>query len=183
MVFRPNAASLPKALSQFHLSQSVELQSASLKGLDWEVAQWQAPLCPSCALAAYIRLIRRTDQLFIVFNSGIQGRPLSWSWLSHWVLKAIQQVNPSTGLPFPLECVPTPPPVWHCQGAIFDVTTWSLFDLYWMYIPRTYAVRNGMEREPLRELATFCVFTFVNLQHSQNTDTWLTKYCFKGACN
>ena len=49
VVLRPNPAFLPKVLSDFHLSQSIELQSAAVSAAD------QLALCPVRALSEYVR--------------------------------------------------------------------------------------------------------------------------------
>ncbi|XP_078025738.1 uncharacterized protein LOC144463846 [Epinephelus lanceolatus] len=55
VVLRPNPAFLSKVLTEFHLSQSVELKSLSSPSAGEEVEQGQSALCPVRALTEYIR--------------------------------------------------------------------------------------------------------------------------------
>lgn len=101
---RPNPAFLPKVLTEFHLSQSVELRSLSPPDDGEDVEQGQSTLCPVRALTEYIRrtqAIRRSDQLFVCHNPGRLGRPLSKSRLSHWVVDAIRQAYVLSDVPIP----------------------------------------------------------------------------------
>ena len=103
VVLRPNPAFLPKVFSEFHLSQSVELRSLPPSGGDGETEQ-QSVLCPVRALTEYIRrtqAARKTDQLFVCFDAGRRGRPLSKPRLSHWVVDTIQQAYVLSGAPVP----------------------------------------------------------------------------------
>lgn len=97
VILCPNLAFLPKILSEFHLTQPVELRSL-FSPVEGQVAEpTQSTLCP---LAGYIRCtIRKTDQLFICFESNHLGRPLSKSRLSHWVVDVIEQAYLFSGVP------------------------------------------------------------------------------------
>ena len=69
-----------------------------------EVEQSQSALCPARALTAYIRrtqVVRKSDQLFVCYDHGRLGRPLSKSWLSHWVVDTIRQAYALSGVPVP----------------------------------------------------------------------------------
>lgn len=104
VVLRPNPAFLPKVLTEFHLSQSVELRSLSSPSVGEEVEQDQSALCPVRALTMYIRCteaVRRSDQLFVCYDPGRLGRPLSKSRLSHWVVDTIRQAYVLSGVPVP----------------------------------------------------------------------------------
>jgi hypothetical protein len=88
VVIRSNPAFLPKVLSEFHLSQIIELQSLPVSAVD------QLALCPVRALSEYIRRtkpLRKSDQLFMYFHTSCLDRPLSKCRLSHWVVDTIQQ--------------------------------------------------------------------------------------------
>lgn len=67
-----NNAFLLKALSEFQLSQSVELQSAPTWGFNQEVAWHQAALCPVRAFADYVKLLsllgKQTSCLSVFLN-------------------------------------------------------------------------------------------------------------------
>ena len=102
MVLRPNPAFLPKVLTDFHLSQSVELRSLSSSNAGEEVED--TTLCPVRAVTAYIQrtqAVRRSDQLFVCYDPGRVGRPLSKSRLSHWVVDTIRQAYVLSGMPVP----------------------------------------------------------------------------------
>ena len=104
VALRPNPAFLPKVLTEFHLAQSVELQSLSSPSAGEVVEQSQSALCPARALTAYIRrtqAVRKSDQLFVCYNHGHLGRPLSKSRLSHWVADRIRQAYALSGMPVP----------------------------------------------------------------------------------
>ncbi|XP_029924002.1 uncharacterized protein LOC115371027 [Myripristis murdjan] len=104
VVLRPNPAFLPKVLTEFHLSQSVELRSLSPPDDGEDAEQGQSTLCPVRALTEYIRrtqAIRRSNQLFVCHNPGRLGRPLSKSRLSHWVVDAIRQAYVLSNVPIP----------------------------------------------------------------------------------
>ena len=73
VVLRPNPAFLPKVLSDFHLSQSIELQSLPVSAAD------QLAFCPVRALSEFIRRtkpLRKSDQLFVCFHTSCLVRPL-----------------------------------------------------------------------------------------------------------
>lgn len=137
VVLRPNPAFLPKSLSDFHLSQSVELRSAPTGGLDQEAAQRLRALCPIRALALYIARTRpfcSTDQVFVSFHPGLLGRPLSKPRLSRWVVEAIRQAYASAGVPFPLgvrahstRSVATSWALWRgaSLSSVCEAATWS----------------------------------------------------------
>lgn len=55
IVLCPNPAFLSKFISEFNLSQSVEMRSLSSSGGDQEVKQCQSMLCPVRALSEYIQ--------------------------------------------------------------------------------------------------------------------------------
>lgn len=98
VVLRPNPAFLPKVLSDFHLSQSVELRSISSS------AAAQRALCPVRALSEYVcrtQSLRKSDQLFVCFDSGRLGEPLSKSRLAHWVVDTIREAYTLSGTPAP----------------------------------------------------------------------------------
>ena len=102
VVLRPNPAFLPKVLTDFHLSQSVELRSLSSSNAGEEVED--TTLCPVRAVTAYIQrtqAVRRSDQLFVCYDPGRVGRPLSKSRLSHWVVDTIRQAYVLSGMPVP----------------------------------------------------------------------------------
>ena len=88
VVLCPNPDFLPKVLKEFHLAQSIELRSLSSPSAGEEAVHSQSALCPVRALTAYIRrtqVVRKSDQLFVCYDHGHLGRPLSKSRLSHWV--------------------------------------------------------------------------------------------------
>ena len=98
VVLRPNPAFLPKVLSDFHLSQSIELQSLPVSEAD------QLALCPVRALSEHKRRTKplgKSDQLFVCFRTSCLGRPLSKCRLSHWVVDTIQQGYTLSGAPAP----------------------------------------------------------------------------------
>ena len=55
-------------------------------------------------MTAYIQrtqAVRRSDQLFVCYDPGRVGRPLSKSRLSHWVVDTIRQAYVLSGMPVP----------------------------------------------------------------------------------
>ena len=104
MVLCPNPAFLPKVLTEVHLAQSIELRSLTSPSAGEEVLQSQSALCPVRALTAYIRhtqAVRKSDQLFVCYDHGRLGRPLSKPRLSHWVVDTIRQAYVLVGAPVP----------------------------------------------------------------------------------
>ena len=98
VVLRPNPAFLLKVLSDFHLSQSMELQSLPVSAAD------QLAFCPVRALSEFIRRtkpLRKSGQLFVCFHTSCLGRPLSKCRLYHWVVDTIQQGYTLSGGPAP----------------------------------------------------------------------------------
>ena len=94
VVLRPNPAFLSKVLSDFYLSQSIELQSLPFSAAD------QLALCLVRALSEYIRRtkpLRKSDQLFVCFHTSCLGRPLSE--VSTFVVDTIQQGYTLSGAP------------------------------------------------------------------------------------
>ena len=104
VVLRPNPAFLPKVMSEFHLSQEVELRSLSSAEVGQTAEQLLPMLCPVWALTEYIQrtqTTRKTDQLFTCIDCSCLGRPLSKSRLSHWIVDTIQKAYAISGVPVP----------------------------------------------------------------------------------
>ena len=104
VVLCPNPAILPNILIGFHMAQSVELRSLSSPSAGEEVEQSQSALCPVRALTVYIQrtqVVQKSDQIFVCYDHGCLGRPLSKSRLSHWVVDTIRQAYVLSGVPVP----------------------------------------------------------------------------------
>lgn len=103
VVLRPNPAFLPKVVTDFHLSQRIELRSLCTEG-EQSLDSRHLALCPVRALSEYMvrtRSSRQSDQLFVCFDSSCLGRPVSKSRLSHWIVDTIKAAYVSSGAPPP----------------------------------------------------------------------------------
>ena len=121
IVLRPNPAFVPKILSAQNLNQVIALDPFHPPPFGSEEDETLNCLCPVRALLCYVnrtQSFRVTDQLFVGYGAGQQGKAISKQRLSHWVVEAIKCAYELSGLSAPTTAVA------HSTRGI--ATSWAL---------------------------------------------------------
>ena len=123
IVLRPNPAFVPKILSAQNLNQVLNqaLDPFHPPPFGSEEDETLNCLCPVRALLCYVnrtQSFRVTDQLFVCYGAGQQGKAISKQRLSHWVVEAIKCAYELSGLSAPTTAVA------HSTRGI--ATSWAL---------------------------------------------------------